>query len=400
VKELNLGEVLEMKRITIIALIFLVSLLVFPVKSQRVYIEVEKNITPSKIAVDHLRDSTININIKISVPKEAKMDIVFSVDSSESMKENDPQNLRILSIKNFIDKIKSPNIRIGLISWDHDIDFKVPLTNNFSEVIRKLNYINSKGGTNLNIGLRGAVDLLKLSNRSDAVKIIIFLTDGVGDYTPPTNPSSPVAEAVKENYIIYTVGLGDKIDESILKEIASVTGGRYIHAKDAERLLVIFKELKDEIIKINPPKKVRLIEMLPEYLTLASNFTKEPSYPPSKIDSFTKIEWYIGDMNIGDVWEVRFNVTLNLSNIPIDAYTCEGSRIIYEDYKGNIFEISLPRKSIVIETSKKTEIKELLSEFRKLLSAPMDIIAMTIGGLGAISALTYYIITRRKQGLK
>ncbi len=379
-----------MKKITIITLIFLVFLLVFPVKSQRIYIEVEKNITPDKITVDSQRNNIVNINIKISVPKEIKMDIVFSVDSSESMKENDPQNLRISSIKNFINEIKSPNIRIGLVSWDHDIDFEVPLTSNFSEVIHKLDYIDSEGGTNLNIGLRGAIDLLRLSNRSDAIKIIIFLTDGVGDYTPPTYPSSPIAEAINKNYIIYTVGLGDKIDESILKEIASVTGGRYIHAKDAESLLVVFEELKDEMIKITPPKRVRLIEILPEYVTLANNFTKNPSYPPSKVDGFTKIEWNIGDMNVGDVWEVSFSVTLNLSNIPINAYACEGSRVIYEDDKGNVFEIPLPRKLVVIETSKKTEVK-------KLLSNPMNIIAMTIGSLGAISALTYYLMTRRKQ---
>ncbi len=68
---------------------------------------------------------------------------------------------------------------------------------------------------------------------------MIFLTDGMGDYTPAEEPDSPLKGAIECGYKIYTVGLGDKIDEDTLKEIANVTGGKYLHAADAEVLTEI-----------------------------------------------------------------------------------------------------------------------------------------------------------------
>lgn len=377
-----------MKKSVIILSFLIVSLIVFPVSSQRTYFEVKKEVTPNRIPISSI-DKPIHINIKISVPKRIKMDVVFSIDSSESMKENDPKNLRIYCVKNFIEEMQPSNGRVGLVSWDHDVDFSVPLTSNFSKIISRLRDINSEGGTNLNVGLRGAIDLLNLDQREGAIKVIIFLTDGVGDYTSPNDPTSPISAAIRNNYIVYTIGLGDKIDESILTEIADVTGGRYIHAKDAESLISVFEEIRNDIAKIAPPKKVRLVEVLPEYIDLIDNFTKTPSNPPSMIDGFTRIEWDIGDMKIGETWEVSFNVTLNSSKIPMDAYQCEGSRVIYEDYDGRTREVFLPKKMIALEESTKIDL------ISKVFSKPMNMVV--IGGcLGTLSVLAYYILKKRR----
>ncbi len=374
-------------------LVIISSLLASPASSQRTYLEVEKDITPNQISLSslsNLSNNQIRIDLRVSVPKEIKMNVVFAIDSSESMKESDPNNLRVVSVKNFISKMQPSTGAVGLVSWDHDVDFSVPLTSNFSKVISRLRDINSEGGTNLNVGLRAAIDLLSANNR-EGIKVIVFLTDGVGDYIPPSNPSSPLREAIENGYIIYTIGLGDKVDDSVLKEIADVTGGRYIHASDALSLLSVFEEIRTEVVDIKPPRDVRVIEVLPSYVTVVGNFTRTPESKLLKTDGFTRIEWDVGDMKIGESWEVRFNVSLNLSKVPIEAYKCEGSRVIYEDYVGKIHEKQLPQLTVSIKTPENW-VTGMDSFGGKILSNPL--VAAFAGGLTAISFLAYHLLRR------
>ncbi len=78
-----------------------------------------RQIIPGSILIGS--EDNISIKISISVPQKLRTDVVFTIDSSESMKLNDPQGIRITSIENFIEKMDSSNDRAGLVSWDHDI---------------------------------------------------------------------------------------------------------------------------------------------------------------------------------------------------------------------------------------------------------------------------------------
>lgn len=89
--------------------------------------------------------------------------------------------------------------------------------------------VNAEGGTNLDVGLSESVNLLRSNPGGNAEPIIIFLTDGMGDYTPAEEPETTLKSAIEGGYRIYTVGLGDKIGEDTLKEIANVTGGGDIY---------------------------------------------------------------------------------------------------------------------------------------------------------------------------
>lgn len=108
-----------------------------------------------------------------------------------------------------------------------------------------------------------------ISGRSEEKnsKIIILLTDGVANN--PKDPQGRTEEedikyaenlAVKEsqaikkeNIIIYTIGLGNKINESFLKIIASVTEN-YFFAPTAADLETIYKNISSDICEEVPAK--------------------------------------------------------------------------------------------------------------------------------------------------
>ena len=70
-----------------------------------------------------------------------------------------------------------------------------------------------------------------------------ILTDGLGDYD-----SRYTQEAIDNNIIVYTIGLGSGVDSDLLTDIAEATGGKYYFATEADELLDIFKEVSLETI--------------------------------------------------------------------------------------------------------------------------------------------------------
>ena len=82
--------------------------------------------------------------------------------------------------------------------------------------------------------------------RTEPRKFIIFLTDGDGSYDRGLNQT-----AADNNIIVHTIGLGESVNDAILEEIATITGGKYFHSDSAEELITEFEKLSDRVIDIH-----------------------------------------------------------------------------------------------------------------------------------------------------
>lgn len=73
--------------------------------------------------------------------------------------------------------------------------------------------VDHSGGTSLTAGIRKAIEQFTAASydRSDAYKYVIFLTDGDGSYS-----ESYTAQAKENGIVIYTIGLGTGVKESVL----------------------------------------------------------------------------------------------------------------------------------------------------------------------------------------
>lgn len=243
-----------------------------------------------------------------TIPIEAAL----AIDSSGSMKDSDPQGNRIEAAEKFIEITGSSNNKFGLVSWDNDIDFSEPLTGNISNMIYRLQDINSEGDTNLDIGLQASVDLF--TNESSAKKVIIFLSDGIGPYTSSRIPGSQINRAVGENITIYTIGLNVKGigAEVVLKDMAMATGGKYYEAPDNSVLENIYEEIANTLTD-SAGTNVNVQYSVPSDLII-SNYSLEPDN--ITMDSNTSVmRWYLGTISIGDTKNISFNVSSNNSGI-------------------------------------------------------------------------------------
>ena len=167
---------------------------------------------------------------------DGTIDMVFSIDFSGSMDDNDPNDIRLLVTKEFIAKLRDTD-RAAIVTFSDSAEIIAPLNTNKQELNDTIDNISGSGsgcgGTNCTDGIRKALDAL--ADSTAKYKYIVFLTDGE-DSGFKNNLDSLAAEAKQKNIVIHTVGLvgSGGVDVESLQSIADKTHGRYFLATVGE----------------------------------------------------------------------------------------------------------------------------------------------------------------------
>lgn len=196
------------------------------------------------------------------------IDIVLAVDVSTSMLAKDFIPDRLSVAKEVASEFISDRTgdRIGIVVFAGESFTQSPLTTDQSSLQTMLGRITSgviEDGTAIGNGLATSINRLRESDSKS--KVVILLTDGVnnrGEISPLT-----AAKIAKDMGIkVYTIGIGKRgtapypvfdergrevdvvnmkveIDEKMLKNIASQTGGEYFRATDKKTLEAIYEQI-------------------------------------------------------------------------------------------------------------------------------------------------------------
>jgi len=289
------------------------------------------------------------------------IDIVFAIDSSGSMSWNDPSDDRLVAVNGFIDNLDDTRDQGGVVSWDDGIDFTHGLTQDFDATDGLKYYVNlvdSSGGTNLNVGLNAAIDMLDGNTRvGDSVEVIIFLTDGEGAYTSYAS-NGPAKEAADKGYIIYSIGLGSPAS-SPLEDMADNTGGAYYDSPSTDNLQDIYDAILEELVTSNVPNYVDVIEVLEEYIVLdEDSFNIDPDDITYNVDGTTTITWYdvaqyVGDfdsaLNADETVTLTFDVGADKAGYELPVQVLPGAHIEYSDTEGTYVDsVPIPQDYISV----------------------------------------------------
>ena len=206
------------------------------------------------------------------------IDVVLAIDSSASMTETDPTKMRLDAARSFVLKMDPARDRVGIVSFDDDVDFSLPPTGEFARVLEAIGGVDSDGRTNLDRGLAEAIDLLAANSTAgpdERARFLVLLSDGDGDYTPSGRSGSQADRAKGEGVVIYTIGLalGDPAKRS-LEEMAGATGGKHFDACNASALEAIYVAIGEEVKNL-AGREVTVRYTLPGELS-AAGFTVPP----------------------------------------------------------------------------------------------------------------------------
>ena len=197
------------------------------------------------------------------------IDIVMAMDISGSMLARDFTPDRLTSAKHLAAEFVANRRgdRIAVVAFAGEAFTQAPLTSDQAVVETMLSRLRSgvvEDGTAIGNGLATAVNRLRESGAKS--KVVILLTDGVNN----RGQISPLmaAEIARDMGIkVYTIGVGTRgrapypavdmfgnqttvmadveIDEELLKEISSMTGGKYYRAVNDEALREIYAEINE-----------------------------------------------------------------------------------------------------------------------------------------------------------
>lgn len=198
------------------------------------------------------------------------IDIMIALDVSGSMLARDLRPDRLEASKRvameFIDG--RPDDRIGLVVYEGTSFSQCPLTTDHRVLKELFMGVRSgllDGGTAIGMGLATALNRLRDSEAKS--KVVILLTDGVNNagLVQPMD-AAQIAQALGVR--VYTIGVGTRgkalspvalypngqykydyvdveIDEALLQEMATMTGGRYFRATDEAKLRAIYREIDE-----------------------------------------------------------------------------------------------------------------------------------------------------------
>src|SRR3989339_19363 len=214
------------------------------------------------------------VGTKLEEVKQTGIDVFILLDVSLSMSAEDIKPNRLekakYQISNLINKLRGD--RVGLIIFSGDAYVQIPLTTDYSAANLFLSAVDFKSVPQPGTAVATAINLAirSFDYKAGTQKVIVVITDGEdheGDITEAVN------DAVAKDLKIFTIGLGSpdgvpiaifnsqrqaigfkkdkdgntvltKLNESILKEIASNGNGKYYRGNNYEDYLdVIFKEL-------------------------------------------------------------------------------------------------------------------------------------------------------------
>lgn len=202
--------------------------------------------------------------------KNKGYDLMLAVDISSSMQALDfstkIKNIsRLDVVKDVVGKfvLGRQGDRVGLVTFGENAYLHVPLTLDTISVSRMLNdTVSGMAGNATSIGDAIGLSVRTLRERPEGSRVLVLLTDGEDNAS--SIPPLEAAKLAKQYGIrIYTIGVGKNgqvpfptrfggytmvkvsMDEKLLKEIATLTGGQYFLATDQKALESIYHKINE-----------------------------------------------------------------------------------------------------------------------------------------------------------
>ena len=223
------------------------------------------------------------------------INIVLALDLSSSMLAQDFQPNNRLEVakaraKQFVRARQSD--RIGIVAFAGEALTQVPLTTDQPVILQSIDNLQAgqlEDGTAIGLGIATAAN--RLRDAPGRSRVMIVVTDGVnnrGDIDPLTAAKAAAVYGIK----VYGIGVGTegvapvpvgrdvfglrfenqpvKIDEALLRQIASLTGGRYFRARDGAALGQIYAQIdRLERAPVQSRTQVTYTELYRVFLGLA-----------------------------------------------------------------------------------------------------------------------------------
>jgi hypothetical protein len=172
------------------------------------------------------------------------LDVVFVNDVSGSMTTSDRTGRRALAIRTLMEGLIKGD-RAGLVSFDTTARVREPLTSDWMGLLKTLDALADDGSSTCGTcGLAAGLGLFGDRPVTQARRVVVFLTDGQDNASSGYTYDQLIAQAVADDIVVHTIGLGPGVDSAVLKRIALETGGAH-QAGGAGDLVTYYTDIRE-----------------------------------------------------------------------------------------------------------------------------------------------------------
>lgn len=196
------------------------------------------------------------------IPQDQASDVRVIIDISGSMKQNDPNNLRIPAL-NLIVEMLPEGSQAGVWTFGQWVNMLIPPAevnqawrDNAKEQAKKIN----SHGLRTNIGEAMEKATWKLAKDSGFAQSVILLTDGLVDIADEKDPQKQDKDEAERQRIltdvlnfykdsgtkIHTIALSENADKQLLDRLSLETGGMAEVVRTSEELVKAFVKTFDQ----------------------------------------------------------------------------------------------------------------------------------------------------------
>lgn len=258
------------------------------------------------------------VGSKLREEHQKGIEMMLVVDVSNSMLAEDFEPNRLDRTKFAIDRVveSMKQDRIGVVAFAGEAQVQLPITSDYRMArafARKLSSAMVRTqGTDLGAAIKLAS--MSFSSQSEGSRVMILITDGENHESDALEAAQAAAE---KGIAIYTIGIGtpegapimiggdyltdengdmvvSKLDEKMLQEIASATGGAYVRATKQS---IGLKEIVDRLKELDESDLAT---------TRFEAFDEQYQYPLAVALLLLLVEWLILDRR--NPLLARFNI--------------------------------------------------------------------------------------------
>jgi VWFA-related protein len=186
-----------------------------------------------------VRDNGVLQQVNLISFEEIPLNVVFALDMSESITDDDLAHLRLAGGA-VLEALKKGD-RAGLVTFSHVVAQRSGLSEDFGAVQAAIERGRSAGYTAL---IDAGHAAMTLASSAGARGLVVMFSDGL-DTSSWLSPELALQTARRSEVVVYGVAAG-RVTEAFLHDLTDVTGGRLLKLQSTDRLRATFLQILEE----------------------------------------------------------------------------------------------------------------------------------------------------------
>ena len=273
------------------------------------------------------------------LPDRLPTDLMLVVDRSASF----PIDQASRAAKRLINML-DPSDRVGLVSFATEATVDAPLTpaSDAQRVRHALDDLLAEGKTGLGAGIAVAADELDFDGRDNAERVAVVFTDGRSNFG--RDPVEAALTAAEDDVTIYTVGIGEFPNRSLMTDIAEATGGRFFETYTDSIAQTIFEGSLSGDMPF--ARDVEVVTTINEEFAFERALRNPPTEFSQHPDGATEVRWRRSELEPDATWDLRFEVSADEDGT--FALYNSTAYVRYTNIQGREVEQDLPNVQLTV----------------------------------------------------